>query len=569
MATPQRRQAKGETSKLLLNEEQGKALALKIKYAALAELCRRSYYEFLKVMWATVVKDDYVDGWHIEYLCNRLQDMIERIASGKPRDKHLVINIPPRTSKTTICSVFLNAWAWAKYPHLKFITIAYSDTLVQKSSIRTKICMESDIYQSLFGSAWNFSNKKNTNAEFWNDKGGFRFATSVGGTLTGEGADVIIFDDILSAYGAYSTATREAAYRFFDDTARNRLDMPNIGQFVMMGQRVHNEDPIGIELSRNPHQWERIVLPAIDMPEPVQIIPSHLRKWYIDGLLEPIRLSRNALDALSKSDGFVTQYLQCPELQVTKGMLYVRQFDAVQHTNNLRDLVVGNDTIYLAMDANTRPYSYCLVMKAEVTEYWQVSSGVFQKGDIKSIRVYAIDEIAMYDNIHDTASEFLRRLTVQKVPNYARNAEYAKVLYGGDASLNTAGAGRRAWESNFATLRNILGSYASRNVALSQVTNKQIVPTVAGRGEWLNMILSGLVATRVGMDISLVIDPVRCPELLRDITTSRVSDDGGIVIEKLKDRDGVSYEANGHALSALTCFLVQRFIKAYDIAMGK
>ena len=175
----------------------------------------------------------------------------------------------------------------------------------------------------------------------------------------------------------------------------------------------------------------------------------------------------------------------------------------------------------------------------------------------------------MYDNIHDTASEFMRRLTVQKTPNYARNTEDAKVLYGGDASLNTAGAGRRAWESNFATLRNILGSYASRNVALSQVTNKQIVPTVAGRGEWLNMILSGLVATRTGMDISLVIDAVRCPELLRDISTSRVSDDGGIVIEKLKDRDGVSYEANGHALSALTCFLVQRFIKAYDVAMGK
>lgn len=558
-----------ETSIQNLTNAQRQELSEKIKRMALAEVCRRSYYQFLKTLWHTVVTDEYIDGWHIEYLCERLQEIIERIARGEKREKHLIINMPPRASKTTICSIFLNAWAWTKYPHLKFITVGYSDALVQKSSIRTKLCMESELYQSLFGDIWQFSQKKNTNAEFWNSAGGFRFATSVGGTITGEGADVIILDDLLSAYDSYSPAMRANTYRFFTDSVRNRLDMPEIGHFVMMGQRVHEEDPTGLEIKNSPHLWERIILPAIDMPAPITILPAHLKSFYTDGLLEPVRLSRNALDALSKSESYVTQYLQCPELQVTKGMLYARGFNSTTHTNSFSNLAVNNDAIYLAMDANTRPYSYCLVMKAEVTAYWETSYGIWRKGDIKSITVYAIDEIAQYDNIHDTANEFVRRLAVEKRPNYARYIDDARVLYGGDASLNTAGAGKRSWESNFATLRSILGTYADRNVAISAITGKQIVPTVAGRGDFLNAILSGLMETRTGINVSLSIDAVKCPELLKDINTSRVSDDGGIVVERIKDKDGVSYEANGHALSALTCFLVQRFIRAYDIAMGK
>ena len=421
----------------------------------------------------------------------------------------------------------------------------------------------------LFGHTWRFSQKKNTNSEFWNSEGGFRFATSVGGTITGEGADVIILDDLLSAYDSYSPAMRANTYRFFTDSVRNRLDMPEVGQFIMMGQRVHEEDPTGLEIKNSPHLWECVILPAIEMPEPVRILPAHLVRFYTDGLLEPIRLSRNALDSLSKSDGYVTQYLQCPELQVTKGMLYARGFDTARHIGSHSNLAVSNDAIYLAMDANTRPYSYCLVMKAEITAYWETAYGIWKKGDIKSMAIYAIDEIAQYDNIHDTANEFMRRLTVEKRANYARSINDARILYGGDASLNTAGAGRRSWESNFATLRNILGTYADRNVAISAITGKQIVPTVAGRGDFLNTILSGVIETRTGINVSLSIDAAKCPELVKDINTSRVSDDGGIVIERIKDRDGVSYEANGHALSALTCFLVQRFIRAYDISMGK
>ena len=552
-----------------LSNDERRTVSSSLRTAAKREACLRSYYFFVQTFWHTVEKDGFVDNWHIEYLCNRLQAIVERIARGERRENHLVVNIPPRSSKTTLFGVFLNAWAWAVYPQLKIITISYSDTLTQKSSIRSKLCMESDLYRDYFGDVWQFSDKKNTNSEYWNTRGGFRFATSVGGTLTGEGADLIVFDDLLSAYDAHSAAMREAAYRFLDDTARNRLNMPDIGQFVLMGQRVHVNDPTGMELRRNGHLWECIVLPAMLAGPPVCVLPSHLERWYCDGYLEPIRLGASALGGLSKSDSFVTQYLQCPELQVVKGKLYAKAFEEGRHLLDLSGLVVDNDVVYLAMDANTRPYCYCLVMKSEVLERWDGRSNEWGwgNGDVKRIRLYGIDEVAMFDNIEDTISEVLRRL--REYSYYARDVDNAKVWFGGDSSLNTVGVGKKNWESNFSVVQSALGGRYAGNLSVHSFTKKQIMPQVVHRGEWLNMVLGGMTFDRCGVDVQLVFDSSRCRVLVGDMLTTRVSEDGGVVIEKVADIDGVKYELNGHPLSALSCLLVQRFYAAYQMVYSK
>jgi hypothetical protein len=271
---------------------------------------KRGFYEFFKLAWATVEAEELITNWHIEYLCYLLQKEVERIAAGEPADKDLIINIPPRSSKSMICTVMLNAWAWTKYPHLKFITVSYSATLSEKHSIKTKRVIESKWYQRHWGHVFQYSKKKNTNKEYWTDKGGMRFASSVGGTVTGDGADMVIGDDLLNPSESESKKMRQNAVDFYRETLSSRLNNPSVGLFAMVNQRTHTEDVTGKELSENPDYYTHICIPA-ESRYPVK--PAYLEKFYTDGLFDPVRFSRKELAKLEKKmTNYAGQYGQQP-----------------------------------------------------------------------------------------------------------------------------------------------------------------------------------------------------------------------------------------------------------------
>lgn len=268
------------------------------------------YYHFFKLAWHTIEKAPLVDNFHIKYLCYRLQQEVERIAARKPKTVDLIINIPPRTSKSSITTVFLNAWAWTKYPWMKFITASYSGTLTEKHSIKTKQIIESPWYQERWGHVFQLSRKKNTNKEYWNTEGGMRFATSVKGTVTGDGADIFIEDDLLNPHQSESEAERKTALSFHRDTASSRLNEPSQGVYILVQQRTHAEDVVGAELRDNPEMYDQVILPATD---DYAVHPPYLRKFYQNGLLDPVRLDYNTLARIEKKmTKYAGQYGQKP-----------------------------------------------------------------------------------------------------------------------------------------------------------------------------------------------------------------------------------------------------------------
>jgi len=114
------------------------------------EINKRSFYEFLKFFWPVISNDKFVDNWHIRYLCNELQILAEHVINNKPRPYDLVINVPPGSSKTTICSIMFPVWCWVRAYTLKLITVSYSSTLSLESAELSRDLIRSDLFRTVY-----------------------------------------------------------------------------------------------------------------------------------------------------------------------------------------------------------------------------------------------------------------------------------------------------------------------------------------------------------------------------------------------------------------------------------
>ena len=86
------------------------------------DIYTKSYYEFYKMAFAQLHPDtDYDDNWHAKYICDLLQEEALRVIRKEPREKNLIINVPPRSSKSMIITVIWPVWCWTLQPSLKFI----------------------------------------------------------------------------------------------------------------------------------------------------------------------------------------------------------------------------------------------------------------------------------------------------------------------------------------------------------------------------------------------------------------------------------------------------------------
>mgnify|MGYP003598132726 FL=1 len=115
-----------------------------------AELCKRSFYYFVQSFWDIIIAETPIWNWHIAYLCSKAQALVERVAKREAKDKDIIINIPPGTSKSTIFTIMLPAWAWAVDPTLRILTISYSDTLATEHALKYRDIIRSDRYKKYF-----------------------------------------------------------------------------------------------------------------------------------------------------------------------------------------------------------------------------------------------------------------------------------------------------------------------------------------------------------------------------------------------------------------------------------
>lgn len=293
------------------------------------ELCRRSLSDFVREFWDVVVPETLVWNWHMDLLCDELQAVAERVFRWELRAHDLVVNVPPGSTKSTIASIMFPAWVWTRMPSARTICASYTHSLSLDLSRKCRMVVLSDRYRAIFPEV-QLSEDMNTKGHFANTKGGSRYTTSIGGSVTGLHGHFLIVDDPLDPNQAVSEADLAAANRWMTETLPTRKVDKAVSVTALIMQRLHQDDPTGQRLASPRGRVKHICLPA-EITDDVK--PKYVRSQYQNGLLDPNRLPRAVLDDAAVElgqFGYAGQFLQAP-VPRSGGMFKVGQL-AVERT---------------------------------------------------------------------------------------------------------------------------------------------------------------------------------------------------------------------------------------------
>lgn len=244
--------------------------------------------------------------WYLHSMCHVLTE----VRAGRKR--RLVITVPPRHLKSITASVAFVAWLLGHDPSLKIMVASYSHDLARLHSNLTRTVMETSWYKKDFPGT-RISDRGNRALELETSAGGVRKAVSVGGSITGFGADIIIVDDCMKADEARSQAVRDEVRGWFDNTLSTRLNDKANGIILSIQQRLHEDDLPAYMLEKG---YEHLNLPAI--AEKQERVPIGADRWHersVGDLLNPERENHEVLDQLRRDLGpavFAAQYQQDP-----------------------------------------------------------------------------------------------------------------------------------------------------------------------------------------------------------------------------------------------------------------
>lgn len=283
-----------------------------LAYATQADECKKNFFYFVRLFWKEIISETPVWNWHIEYLCKELQSVSQNIFARLPKLHDLLINIPPGTTKSTIVTVMWPAWLWCVDPSIRVISNSYSSDISTEHAIKSRDIIQSDKYKQLFPEVEIRKDKSGKQA-YDTTRNGARYTTSTGGAITGKHAHVIINDDPQNPKQAESEAHRKQA-EDHTKTLSSRKVNKAVAVTVTVMQRLHFKDVSGYLLSKKGESIKHIKLPA-EITEKTRPIPAELESNYKDGLLDPVRLSRNDINE-AKVDlgtrGYNGQWLQNP-----------------------------------------------------------------------------------------------------------------------------------------------------------------------------------------------------------------------------------------------------------------
>jgi hypothetical protein len=246
-------------------------------------------------------------GPHIEVIASRLE------ACRQGRIKRLIINLPPRHLKSHCASIAFVAWYLGNHPAGRIICASYGQELADKLARDSRNIMSSAWYQSIFPTRLD----RGAVHDFTTTELGYRMSTSVGGVLTGRGANVIIIDDPLKPDEALSEPRRKAVNEWYDNSLLSRLDDKTKGCIIIIMQRLHQEDLVGHVQEQEP--WDVLTFPAIAEQDETFAIDGPLGKRCFTRrtgqALHPERETIETLAGIRERMGeynFSSQYQQSP-----------------------------------------------------------------------------------------------------------------------------------------------------------------------------------------------------------------------------------------------------------------
>ena len=286
------------------------------------------FLSFVKCMWP-----DFIEGAHHRHVAQKFNDL----ADGKIT--RLIVNMPPRHTKSEFASYLLPSWMVGRNPKLKIIQVTHTGELAIRFGRKAKHLIDSEEYSKIFDTRLQEDSKA---AGRWETaQGGEYFAAGVGGAITGRGADLLIIDDPHSEQDALSPTSMENAYEWYTSGPRQRLQ-PG-GKIILVMTRWSKKDLTGILLKNQKEvkgdQWEVVEFPAIldHGAKPESVWPEY---WKLDEL--------EKVKATLPVGKWNAQWMQRPTSE--EGALIKREWWRTwdkDYLPNLHYVIQSYDTAYL------------------------------------------------------------------------------------------------------------------------------------------------------------------------------------------------------------------------------
>jgi predicted phage terminase large subunit-like protein len=274
--------------------------------ATFAAVLRRDLRFFIWKSFQTILPGTpYLPNWHVDAIVHQLM----RVQAGEI--SRLLINQPPRSLKSICVSVAYVAWLLGHDPTRRIIVVSYSSEFAAELHRQFRMVIDAPWYRALFPA---MQPAKDSGSELVTTAGGSRYATSVGGTLTGRGADLIVVDDPLKAEEAMSETARRRVIDWYGGTLVSRLNDKENGPIVVVMQRLHEDDLAGHLIQQS--GWQHVDLPAIAIEDSIiPIGPGRVVTRRRGEILHAERESQEVLDRIKTEIGslmFSAQYQQRP-----------------------------------------------------------------------------------------------------------------------------------------------------------------------------------------------------------------------------------------------------------------
>ncbi|MEN8129637.1 MAG: phage terminase large subunit [Pseudomonadota bacterium] len=272
----------------------------------LEAILRQSLAAFIEKAFQVVSPSDlFLPNWHI----NVIADHLEQCYYGNI--KRLIITMPPRSMKSICASVAFPCWVLGQDPSRRIICASYAADLALKFSRDCKAVMGSNWYREGFPGT---RLERSAEHDLITTMKGGRYATSVGGTLTGRGGNIIIIDDSMKPQEGLSEASRNATKQWYDGTLYSRLDSKADDVIILVMQRLHVDDLVAHVTGKE--EWVHLNLPAIATHDQSFIL-SDGRQFsrHTGDVLHPERESLRVHENIRSNIGsfnFEAQYQQQP-----------------------------------------------------------------------------------------------------------------------------------------------------------------------------------------------------------------------------------------------------------------